>query len=55
MIKNPSKYKRTYDYAAAGYIINLNVDRDTGEILNIEDTLLLDTEKIKDEEKLRMP
>jgi len=51
MIKNPSKYKRTYDYGAAGYIINLKVDKETGEILNIEDTLLLDTEKIKEEEK----
>jgi len=51
MIKNPSKYKQTYDYGAAGYIVNLKVDKDTGEILNIEDTLLLDTQKIKDEEK----
>jgi len=31
--------------------VNLKVDKDTGEILNIEDTLLLDTQKIKDEEK----
>jgi transposase len=51
MIKNPSKYKQTYDYGAAGYIMNLKVNKDTGEILNVEDTLLLDTEKIRDEEK----
>jgi transposase len=51
MIKNPSKYKKTYDYGAAGYIMNLKVNNDTGEILNVEDTLLLDTEKIRDEEK----
>jgi transposase len=51
MIKNPSKYKKTYDYGAAGYIVNLKVNKDTGEILNVEDTLLLDTEKIRDEEK----
>jgi len=51
MIENPAKYKRTYDYGAAGYIMNLKVDEDTGEILNIEDTLILDTQKIEDEEK----
>lgn len=51
MIENPAKYKRSFDYGAAGYIANLKIDRETGEILNIGDTLLLDTEKIKDEEK----
>ena len=51
MIKNPSKYRQLYDYGAAGYIINLKVDKDTREILNTGDTLLLDTEKIREEEK----
>ena len=51
MIENPSKYQRTYDNGAAGYIVNLKVDKDTGEILNVGDTLLLDTQKIEDEEK----
>ena len=51
MIKNPSKYKRTFDYGAAGYIQNLKVDKETGEILNIEDTLILDEERIREEEK----
>jgi transposase len=51
MIKNPSKYKSKFDYGAAGYIINLKVDKDTGEIVNIEDTLLLDEERVKEEEK----
>jgi len=51
MIKNPSKYRRTFDYGAAGYITNLKVNKDTGEIMNIEDKLLLDTQKIGDEEK----
>ena len=51
MIKNPSKYRRTFDYGAAGYIQNLKIDKDTGEITNIGDTLLLDTQKIQDEEK----
>jgi len=51
MIKNPSKYKSKFDYGAAGYITNLKVDKDTGEILNVKDTLLLDEERIKEEEK----
>jgi transposase len=51
MIENPAKYRRTFDYGAAGYIENLKIDKDTGEITNIKDTLLLDKEKIADEEK----
>ena len=51
MIKNPSKYKRTFDYGAAGYIENLKIDKDTGEILNIEDKLILYTGRIAEEEK----
>ena len=51
MIANPAKYQRTFDYGAAGYIANLKVDKETGEILNIKDTLYLDRERIEDEEK----
>jgi transposase len=51
MIKNPAKYQRTFDYGAAGYIANLKVDKETGEILNVKDTLLLDTGKIEDEQQ----
>lgn len=51
IIKNPSKYKRIYDHGSIGYIKNLKINNDTGEILNIKDTLLLDDEKIKEEEK----
>ena len=51
MIANPSKYKSTFDYGAAGYIKNLKVDRETGEICNVEDTLLLDIQKIEEEEQ----
>jgi transposase len=51
MIKNPAKYRHTCDYGAAGYIKNLKIDKDTGEILNIEDKLLLDTQKIEEETK----
>jgi transposase len=51
MIKSPAKYRRTYDYGAAGYIMNLKINKETGEILNVEDKLLLDTQKIEEEEK----
>ena len=51
MIENPSKYKSKFDYGAAGYIQNLRVNKDTGEILNANDTLLLDDVKIEEEEK----
>jgi transposase len=51
MIDNPSKYKRALDYGAAGYIENLNIDKETGEISNINEVLLLDKAKIEAEEK----
>ncbi|WP_027365925.1 IS1634 family transposase [Desulfotruncus alcoholivorax] len=51
MIENPAKYRRTFDYGAAGYIENLKIDKETGEIMNTEETLVLDTRKIEDEEK----
>ena len=51
MIKTPTKYRRTFDYGAAGYIQNLKINKETGEISNIEDTLILDTQKIEEEEK----
>jgi transposase len=51
MIANPSKYKSTFDYGAAGYIKNLKIDKATGEISNIKETLLLDLQKIKEEEQ----
>jgi transposase len=51
MIKNPAKYRRSFDYGAAGYIENLKIDRETGEISNVDDVLVLDAEKIAEEEK----
>ena len=51
MIKNPGKYRRLFDFGAAGYIQNLKIDKESGEITNIEDKLLLDIEKIAEEEK----
>ena len=52
MIKNPAKYKGVLDYGAAGYIKNLKVDKDSGEILTASDVLYLDHERIAEEEKL---
>jgi transposase len=52
LIKEPAKYRRNCDFGAAGYIKNIKLDKETGEILNIEETLLLDEGKISEEEEL---
>ena len=52
MIKNPAKYKNNCDYGAAGYIKNIKVDKETGEIKNYEDYLYLDEVRIAEEERL---
>ena len=46
-----SKYRRSFDYGAVGYIKNLKIDKDTGEILNTDEKLLLDFDKIEEERK----
>jgi transposase len=51
MIKNPAKYRRSFDYGAAGYIENIKFNNDTGEISNVGETLVLNREKIAEEEK----
>ena len=51
MVKNPSQYKNSVDFGAASYIKNLKTDKKTGEIVNIEETLLIDYDKIADEEQ----
>jgi transposase len=51
LIENPAKYRRTLDYGAASYIANIKLDEETGEISNFKDKLLLDKEKIANEEK----
>jgi len=52
MIKNPGKYKGILDYGAAGYIKNLKVDKETGEVLSPIDVMFIDEERIKEEETL---
>ena len=51
MVKNPSQYKNAVDFGAASYIKNLKIDKKTGDIINIEETLLIDYDKIADEEQ----
>ena len=51
MINNPAKYQSSFDYGAAGYIKNIKVDKESGEILNLGDILYLDISKIEEEEK----
>ena len=51
MIKNPAKYKGILDYGAAGYINNFKVDKDTGEMVDTEEILTINHERIAEEEQ----
>jgi transposase len=51
MIKNPAKYRRNFDYGAVGYIQNLKINKETGDLIISGDALILDTQKIEEEEK----
>ena len=51
MIANPGKYQRAIDYGATGYISNLKINKETGEILNGKEVLQLDTQRIAAEER----
>ncbi len=52
LIANPSKYTRATSYGAAGYVKNIEFDKDTGEILTPTKALSLDLEKMKQDEAL---
>lgn len=52
LIANPGKYTRATSHGAAGYIKNIDFDKETGEILSTTKTLELDLEKLKKEEAL---
>jgi len=52
LIANPSKYKRTTAQGAAGYISGLSFDKKTGEILTTGQALVLNEEKIREEEAM---
>jgi transposase len=50
-VDDPSKYERSASYGAAKYVMSFDVDDSTGEVLDTKKTLILNEEKIKDEEK----
>ena len=52
LISNPGKYNRSTSYGAAGYVKNIDFDKETGEILTVGKALGLDNDKIKEEEAL---
>ena len=52
LIDNPGKYTRATSHGAAGYIKNIDFDKETGEILNTSKALVIDLEKLKEEETL---
>lgn len=52
LIDNPGKYTRATSHGAAGYVKNIDFDKETGEILTSSKTLELDFDKIKQEEAL---
>ena len=52
LIANPGKYSRATSYGAAGYVKNIDYDKETGEILTPSKALKLDLDKLKEEEAL---
>lgn len=52
LIANPGKYTRATSYGAAGYVKNIDFDKETGEILNPGKVLELDWNKLREEEAL---
>jgi transposase len=52
LIANPGKYTRATSYGAAGYVKNIDFDKETGEILNPSKSLELDIDKLREEEAL---
>lgn len=51
LINNPSKYDRATHYGAADYIKNIKFDKKTGEVIEPEESLSLNLEKVREEEK----
>ena len=52
LMAHPGKYTRATSHGAAGYIKNIDFDKETGEILKTSKTLELDLEKLQAEEAL---
>jgi hypothetical protein len=51
MVKDPSKYTKSTAYGAAKYVMNIEYDDATGEVISKGSALLLDESKIREEEK----
>ena len=52
LAKNPGSYTRVTSYGAAKYIIKVDYDKDTGEILTASSILELNEERLREEEAL---
>ena len=52
LIASPGKYTRATSYGAAGYVKNIDFDKETGEILTPSKSLRLDINKLNEEEAL---
>lgn len=51
MLSHPGRYTRASSHGAAGYIKNIQFDKDTGEIMDTGKMLELDYDKLREEEK----
>jgi transposase len=49
LVRNPAKYTRATHYGAAAYVKNLEMDKDTGEILKLSKKLSIDQTKVDEE------
>jgi len=49
LIANPTKYNKATQRGAAGYVLNIEFDKKTGEIIQSGKKLMLDYSKVKDE------
>jgi transposase len=52
LINDPAKYNRATSYGAASYVKNIKFDKKTGEVLDSGQALMLNREKIREEEAL---
>lgn len=51
LANNPGKYEVSTSYGAAKYVMDIDIDEDTGEVLENEKILILDEGRIVEEEK----
>ena len=51
IVNNPSAFTKATSYGALKYVMNVDVDKSTGEIVTSESTPCLDLDKIREDEK----